>query len=413
MVAVMTSSATEGTRSSRVDLAALAGLTVALRLPAFLASSHLTFDDGVFGASATAMRAGGQPYRDVFSSQGPLFLPLVWVADLLGLRTANAPRVLSLAAALVLVLATYAAGRAVTDRAGALLAGALVSVTATTLWITGPLAADGAALAFATTTMAMVLWWRDEITVRRAVWIGLGIGATVSVKALLVPVIVPAALVLLAGRRLAPILAGAATAIGFHLLLWLPWGVGNVWDQSYGYHLEVASDRTPGANLGKVLSTMGDRDAIVLVAVALAVIAVALGRRAIDPTPERRPTSPDVLLLSWVGVTVLVLLIEHPLWRPHVSQLLPGLALLAARHRPSWRVLAVAGVLVLPYYLLHTWEVLQPGGLRQQRGGGSRPAPAAARRRPRHQRRARPRVAQRPSHAPRSRRRVRAPHRDG
>ena len=73
---------------------------MALRLPAFLASTHLTFDDGVFGASAVAMRAGGQPYRDVFSSQGPLFLPLVWVADLLGLRTANAPRVLSLAAAL-------------------------------------------------------------------------------------------------------------------------------------------------------------------------------------------------------------------------------------------------------------------------------------------------------------------------
>ena len=93
MVAVLTSSATERTRSSRGDLAALAGLTVALRLPAYLASAHLTFDDGVFGASAVAMRAGGQPYRDVFSSQGPLFLPLVWVADLLGLRTdERAPR---------------------------------------------------------------------------------------------------------------------------------------------------------------------------------------------------------------------------------------------------------------------------------------------------------------------------------
>ena len=94
---------------------------------------HLTFDDGVFGASAVAMRAGGQPFRDVFSSQGPLFLPLVWVADLLGLRTANAPRLLSLAAALLLVGATYAAGRAITDRGGALIAAGLVSVTGTSL----------------------------------------------------------------------------------------------------------------------------------------------------------------------------------------------------------------------------------------------------------------------------------------
>jgi len=358
---VQPASTTDQTRSPAGDLVALGLLTVALRLPAYLASAHLTFDDGVFGASAVAMREGGRPYQDVFSSQGPLFLPLVWIADLLGFRTANAPRLLSLFAALVLVLATYLAGRAITDRGGALLAGGLVSVTATTLWITGPLAADGAALAFATATIALVLRWRDEVTVRRAVWIGLGIGATVSVKALLAPVIVPAALVLLAGRRLAPILAGAATAIGFHLVLWLPWGIGDVWEQSYGYHLEVASDRTPGANLGKILSTMGDRDAVILVAAALALMALLLRRREDEPVAaEGRLTSPDVLLLSWIGATLVVLLAEHPMWRPHVSQLVPGLALLGARHRPSWRVLALAGIVVLPYYLVHAWDVLRP-----------------------------------------------------
>ena len=101
MVAVQTPSATESDPLVRGAIwPSSPALTVALRLPAYLASAHLTFDDGVFGASAVAMRAGGQPYRDVFSSQGPLFLPLVWVADLLGFRTANAPRLLSLAAAL-------------------------------------------------------------------------------------------------------------------------------------------------------------------------------------------------------------------------------------------------------------------------------------------------------------------------
>jgi hypothetical protein len=362
MVAVLTSSATEERRSARRDVIALGVLTVLLRLPAYLASAHLTFDDGVFGASAVAMRAGGQPYRDVFSSQGPLFLPLVWLADLLGFRTASSPRLLSLAAAVLLVLATYAAGRTISDRGGALLAAGLVSLTATTLWITGPLAADGAALAFATTTVALVLRWRDEVTVGRAVWIGLGVGATVSIKALAAPVIAPAALVLLAGRRLGPILAGAGTAIGFHLVLWLPWGVGDVWDQSYGYHLEVASDRTPGANLAKVLSTMGDRDSIILVAAVLAIGAIALGRRARPPSSAPASTSPDVLLLAWVGAAACVLLAEHPMWRPHVSQLVPGLALLAARHRPSWRALAVAGVVVLPYHLLHARDVLWPDG---------------------------------------------------
>jgi hypothetical protein len=361
MVGVQPSPTRPRSRTTATDLAILGAATVALRLPAYLASAHLTFDDGVYGASAVAMRAGGAPYRDVFSSQGPLFLPLVWVADLVGLRTANAPRLLSLAAALLLVGATYVAGRAVTDRGGALLAAGLVSLTTTSLWITGPVASDGSALAFATATVAMALWWRDEVTVRRAVWLGLGIGATCSVKALLAPVIVPVAIVLVAGRRLAPIAVGAVTAITFHLVLWLPWGVADVWDQSYGYHLEVATDRTPGANLAKVLSTMGDRDSIVLLAAALALGAVVLRRRAHPPdaAAERGP-SPDLLLLTWLGATLVVLLSEHPMWRPHVSQLVPGLALLAGRHRPSWRVLAVAGLVVLPYHLAHAWEVLQP-----------------------------------------------------
>ncbi len=362
MVAVRTPSATRLPRPTPGDLGALGAATVALRLPSFFASAHLTFDDGVYGASAVAMRAGGQPFRDVFSSQGPLFLPLIFLADALGLRTENAPRLVSMAAALLLVGATYAAGRTVTDRAGALLAAGLVSATATSLWITGPIAADGAALAFATVTMTLLLRWRDDVTVRRAVVLGLAISATVSVKALLGSVILPVAMVLLAGRRLAPILAGAATAVGSHLLLWLPWGPDRVWAQSYDYHLQVASDRTPVANLLKVLSTMGDRDSLILVAAGLALGAVLLRRRAADPARSSGWTSPDVVLFAWIGAALLVLVTEHPMWRPHVSQLVPALALLAARHRPSWRILAVAGVVVLPYHVVHAWPMLHPDG---------------------------------------------------
>ena len=233
------------------------------------------------------MRAGGQPFRDVFSSQGPLFLPLLWLADVMGLRTTNAPRVLSLLAALLLVGATYVAGRAITDRDGAVIAAVLVSVTGTSLWITGPIAADGAALAFATLTVALALRWRHEITVRRAVWLGLGVGATISVKALLAPAILPVALVLLAGRRIRPDPRRRGHGRSpFHLVLWLPWGPGNVWAQSYEYHLDVAGDRTPGANRARCSSTLGDRDLLVLVAVVLMVDRAA-------PRPARaRPLGP-------------------------------------------------------------------------------------------------------------------------
>jgi len=354
-----TSPALDG-RRTRIDLAVLAALAVALRLPAYVADRHVTFDDGVFGASAVAMRAGGQPFRDVFSSQGPLFLPLVWVGDLVGFRTTNSPRVIAVAAGVALVVFAYLAARTVGDRVGALTAAVLTAACASVLWVSGPIAADSVALAFAVATVHLTLRWRDDVTTLRAVVLGLGIGATISVKALLAPVIVPVALVLLARRRVVPIVAGAAAAVAFHLALWLPWGPSNVWDQSYAYHLEVAGDRTPGANLAKILSTLGDRDLPVVIAVVLAIGAIAVGRRAAAPAASARLTSPDTLLLAWLATTMLVLLTEHPMWRPHVSQLVPPLALLAARHRPPARWLAVAAVAVLPYHLVHAWPILHP-----------------------------------------------------
>jgi hypothetical protein len=345
---------------ARGDLAGLAILTLALRLPAFVAGRHLTFDDGVYGASAVAMRAGGQPFRDVFSSQGPLFLPIVWLGDLAGLRTWNSPRVAALAAGLALATLVYLTGRLVADRTGALVAAVLTTACASVLWVSGPIAADGVGLAFAALTVFLLMSWREEVTVRRAVCLGLAVGATVSVKALLAPVVVPVALVMLAGRRIAPIVAGAAAAVAFHLALWLPWGPSNVWDQSYRYHLEVAADRTPLANLTKILSTLGDRDLPVLAAVVAAVVAILAGRRVHVPERSPRLVSPDLLLLAWLGATIVVLLTEHPMWRPHVSQVVPPLALLAARHRPPLPWLALAFALVSPYHLDHAWPVLHP-----------------------------------------------------
>jgi hypothetical protein len=356
-------------RTVRRDLLALGVASLLLRLPGFFAERHLTFDDGVFGASAVAMRHGGVPFRDVFSSQGPLFLPLLWVADLAGLRRLDSPRLLSVAAGLVLVAAVYLAGRTIADRAGALLAAGLTTACASVLWVTGPLAADGVALAFAAITMVLVLRWRGDLTVPRAIWIGLAVSAAISVKSLIGVVLLPVAVVLLAGRRLAPIVAGAAAAGAFHLVLWLPWGPGDVWDQAYQYHLDVAGDRTPLANLKKTLSTLGDRDLPLVVCALAAVVCVVVVSRRRERQPARDAglerwgrlgRDPDVLLWLWTGAVVLMLLGEHPMWRPHVSHLIPPIALLVARHRPPTKLLALAALVVVPYHVVHAWEVLDP-----------------------------------------------------
>lgn len=353
----------------------------ALRIPAYLATRHLSFDDGVYGASAVAMRHGGLPFRDVFSSQGPLFLPLVWLFDLLGLRSFDAPRLLAVASGVALVLATWSAARVLRLPTGAAaLAAGLVATSGSVLWITGPLTSDGPSLALATGAVAASLSYRRAPTLRRAVLIGVLMGAALSVKSLLVAAAVPAGLVLLANRRHLAVAVGAAGALS--LAAALPWGLADVWDQAFRYHLEAAGSRTPLRNLRKVVSTLGDRDLpLLLAALGSAVVALAVRHRPSSPhgTPSGKPTESAGktlgvgLIAAWLGATVLVLAAEQPLWRNHVAHLVPPAALLVAtafdRFRATARPAAhrtalLAAVLMaapaLPYHLVHMREVLWP-----------------------------------------------------
>lgn len=350
--------------TSRVTAIAIVLGAVALRLPAYLATRHLSFDDGVYGASAVAMRAGGQPFRDVFSSQGPLFLPLVWLFDALGLRSLDAPRLLALASGAALVLATWSAARALRLSAGAAaLAGGLVATSGSVLWVTGPLTSDGPGLALAAWAVTAALWYRRSPSLRRAVAAGLLLAAALSVKSLLLAAGLPVAWALLPNRRH---LAAAVGAAGlFSLVIALPWGLGDVWDQAFRYHLEAAGPRTPVRNLRKVISTLGDRDLPLLVSGAAA-LGVALLRRS--GSAAEREGRGLVLVGAWLAGTIVVLAAEHPLWRNHVSHLVPAVALLTAAALDRWRparrplVALAAGLVavVVPYHVVHLSELVRP-----------------------------------------------------
>lgn len=376
----------EATTAGR-DLVALVALTLALRVPALLASRHLVFDDGVYGASALAMRDGALPFRDVFSSQGPLFLPLVWLADVAGFRTLDAPRLLSLVSGAVLVGATWRAGRALElPRAAAVGAATLVATSGSVMWVSGPVTSDAPALALATTAVTLALVYRHHPSLRLAAGAGLALGAALSVKSLLVPAVVPVSLALVAGRRsaggsslrwrsLAHLVAAGATAAAFGLLVALPWGLADVWDQAFAYHLEVAGPRTPGANAAKIAATLADRDLPLLVVAGAALAGAGRlfrrARSARPAVPRRSPAGDGVRLLAiWLTATVAVLLLEHPLWRSHVAHLVPAVALLSTtavgrvRHRVSAGAGAAAVVvvaLVLPAHLARNRTILLPG----------------------------------------------------
>jgi hypothetical protein len=347
-------------RTRRAAATAIVVGAVALRIPAYVATRHLSFDDGVYGASAVALRHGGVPFRDVFSSQGPLFLPLVWLADLIGLRTFDAPRLLAVASGVALVLATWSAARALQlSNGAAVLAAALVAGSGSVLWVTGPLTSDGPGLALAAAAVTAALWYRRSPTLRWALAAGLLLGAALSVKSLLLAAGVPVAWALLPNRRH---LAAAVIAAGvLSVAVALPWGLGNVWDQAFRYHLEAAGSRTPLRNLRKVLTTIGDRD----LPLVLAALVGGVGVWSTRGTSARTPRGSG-LVVAWLAATIAVLALEHPLWRNHVAHLVPAIALLVAMAfdrlgpKPLRRATVAVALLAIPYHAIHLSEVLWP-----------------------------------------------------
>ncbi len=353
-----------------LDATLLAIVAILIRLPAFFADRSLVFDDGVFASSALAMRAGEVPFRDIFSSQGPVFLPLVWVADLLGFRTLDAPRLLAVAAGVLVTVAVYSCARRVTSRANALLAAALVTTSGSVLWVTAPVNADGPSLALSVLAVAFALRYRDDPRLRTAVWLGLAAGAAVSIKALSVPAVVIAGLIVLLSHR--PVRAGvrdaavaAGVTVGVYVVAALPFGITDVWDQSFVYHQDAHRANTHTGAMSKILDTLWHRDLLVMVALALAgfafVVRLVLRRRAGKPG-DRSLQLVVAGLLLWIVLVFALLVWEPAMWRAHVVHLVPPLALLAALRPAPWTVLAVAGLVAAPFFVSNDRSILWPEG---------------------------------------------------
>ncbi len=357
------------------DAAFLAIGAVLLRVPALFAHRHLTFDDGQYGAVVLGLRAGELPFKDLFSSQGPLYYPLLGVADLVGLRSMNGPRLLPVLAGALAAIATYAIGRHVTTRGGALLAGVLVASSGSLLYVTGPLSGDGPALALAVLAVALAFRYHARPTTLLAVGIGITMGAALCVKLIVVPAAIPVGLLLVHPRWRERRVRDFCTAIGAAVIVFLaaalPWGIDRVWDQSVLYHQDSKRLRGYGGNFTTLVRTLVERDPFVVAAAlaSLATIGVVAWRARRPDAPARAPRLPagDVgtrfallLLGSWLGVQMLFLVVEPAMWRPHVSQVIVPLALLAVLRPAPWRVLAVLGILLIPWWVSNTHDILRP-----------------------------------------------------
>ena len=172
-----------------------------VRLPAFLSSRHLVFDDGTYGVSVLDMRHGLAPYRGVFSAQGPLHFSLLYVGDLLGFRTIDGPRVAPMLAGVAATIAAWAIARRLAGGTAGVIAGVLVATSGSMIWTTGQVTGDGIASAIAVCAVWAALAYRDDPRLRRAVVTGLVMGAAIAVKPLILPAAIPVGWWLWSRRR--------------------------------------------------------------------------------------------------------------------------------------------------------------------------------------------------------------------
>jgi hypothetical protein len=312
------------------------------------------------------MRAGEVPFRDIFSSQGPVFLPLVWVADLAGFRTLDAPRVLAVAAGVLLTVAVYACARRLTTRGNALLAAGLVTTSGSVLWVTAPVNADGPSLALSVLAVALALRYRDHPRLRTAVWIGLAAGAAVSIKALSVPAVLIAGLVvLLSHRRVRDAAVSAGVAVAVYVVSALPFGIGRVWEQSYVYHQDSRRVYSHTGAARRILDTLWDRDLLAVLALVLAAITFLVSyvvrRRAGKPGDHAMSVVVAALVL-WIVLLVALLVWEPAMWRAHIAHLVPPLALLATLRSAPWPALAIVGLAAAPFFVSNNQSILWPDG---------------------------------------------------
>ena len=340
-------SALDASRRTTRDLIPIVIAALLLRLPIALSRAPLGFDDGVYFASAGALRAGGRPFAEVYSSQGPAFLPLLWLADQLGLRTWWSPRLLPLLAGVALTVLIYRLAQSLTDRAGAATSALLLATSGCLLYSTTRIESDGVALAFAAGAVLVA----SRSGAPRDVLTAALLGIAVAVKSLLVA---PAALAVLwlvwrrrGWRPTALVVAGAAVVLS---LLSVPWGLRAVWEQSILLHLQAADGFDVAANSRFVREVLRDRDRLLLgfgvAAIAWSVgLAIAGGRRSwravTVPSSER-----DLRVAMWIWMlgSVAVVLLHQPLFLQHLAIVVPPAALLIGLHRPPVAVIVAVAV---------------------------------------------------------------------
>jgi Dolichyl-phosphate-mannose-protein mannosyltransferase len=298
----------------------LAGATI-MRLVR-LGGTSGDLDEGIRGIQLMLMAAGYRPVQEIYSSQGPLLLDMLYpLYRLFGESLASARLAVGFYS-LIGILGAYLAARVVGGPLAGATAALLLVLSPTYLRNSRQALAEVPALAPAVLAVAAAVAYQRS---GRRAWLvaaGVLLGLAVLIKPIVVAAAVPVAIAALLGphRGLRPLLLVGAVSAMVVLLVVLLTGPRAVVDQMVEYRLRSreASGWDLRENWRLVQSTLG-REGSGLFALAVGAglaLAIAACRRA-------------VALVVWPLVSVGLLLAYSPLFPKHAVIALPPLAILA------------------------------------------------------------------------------------
>ena len=321
-----------------------------MRIPIWLSEAHVTFDEGVFLASMDLASAGLTQYRDFFASQGPLFLPVLQLAEVISFGDPRGARSVMVASGMAIAVASYFIFTKVTDRGRAYALSLVVAASGSTLFAAGPVQSEGPALALSLCALAVTLHRSDP---RGALIAGALIGASVAMKSLhSIPIVLVIVLVLVWSRRFLDVAYTGLSALAISLGTAFVYGAERVWDQYVLFHLAKDNSVDLIENTRAMLGILVQNDLPTMVGLAATVGFAAVASR-VERTP--RLDLPPLFGLVWLALTLIVLVgftrIDSGFARVLAYLIPPAATVIATYLKIPLRVMLVVAVFALPAQL--------------------------------------------------------------
>ncbi|MCC7366914.1 MAG: glycosyltransferase family 39 protein [Chloroflexi bacterium] len=316
-------------------------------------------DEGIRGMQLLLMSAGYRPMQEIYSSQGPLLLDMLFPFYRLFGETLGAARLAVGVYSLLGIVGVYAAARAAGGPVGGVVAALLLTLSPNYLRYSRQALAEVPALAPAILAVAAAFAYQRTGRWPWLVISGLLLGTALLIKPIVLPAVVAVALAALFGPRLSikMLLLVGLVSLAVVAAIVFSTGFSTVMDQMVEYRLRSreASGWNLAENLKVLRTTLVARDQWGL---------FALGGAGALLTLLIRPRM-ALPILGWMAASGALLAVYAPLFPKHVVIAVPPLVVAAgAGVGATWQALRdrrfvgmMGGFVLVAPLLLYAWSL--------------------------------------------------------